>query len=308
MPRSPSKRRGSVVKEEELDGDNETTNKPTAPKCRQSVMFMKDALFKSSSIQVIKLRHPRTQGAAMFVYNSDEKEILELMSFDEGHRSWFIGETIQSDGKLYITSPVDASYLILPYLMKATKNVPLEDLLDDVEFPAVRNLPTLKRAEDLSHVADRKGSADLGVWKYNEESTLSWLERRVEKLASVLKEKKVPTSSGQSFTFVRTMDQHQTIEAYRVLAHGIVSEYLPDDLAQLLHKHLNLPATTRKKPASTGTENQPPNKKLKVELPTEDYTSKTVESAKKNVPTAKEKSLAKSAAGSKNIMSFFSKK
>merc|ERR1712198_113192 len=267
-------------------------------------MFIQDDLFKSSSVQVIKLRHPRTQKAAMFVYSSDKKQLLELMSFDEGHRSWFIGDTIQSDGTLYITSPGDSSYLILPYLMKATQNVPLEDLLDDEEFPAVRNLPKLERAQDLSHIANRKGSADLGVWKYNEESTLSWLERRVERLASILKEKKVPTSSGQSFTFVRTMDQTQTIEAYKVLAHGIVSEYLPDELSQLLHKHLNLPATSNKKPAATGAENQPPNKKQKVELPSEDYTSKKVDGEKKPVQqTAKAKALAKSATGSKNIMS-----
>lgn len=306
MPRSPSKRRGSVVKDE---GDDEETKQPTAPKCRQSVMFMKDALCKSSSVQIIRLRHPRTQRASMFVYSSDEKQLLELMSFDEGHRSWFIGDTIQSDGKLYITSPIDASYLILPYLMKATQNVPLEDLLDDPDFPAVRNLPSLERAQDLSHIADRKGSKDLGVWKYNEESTLSWLERRVERLASILKQKKVPTSSGQSFTFVRTMDQTQTIEAYRVLAHGIVSEYLPDDLSQTLHKHMNLPTTIKKKPAATGAENQPPSKKQKVEMPTEDYSSKKVEPEKKSVTeTAKSKALAKSAAGSKNIMSFFAKK
>merc|ERR1711874_839891 len=104
-------------------------------------------------------------------------------------------------------------------------------------------------------------------------------------------------------------DQQQTIEAYRVLAHGIVSEYLPDDLSQLLHKHLNLPATIKKKPAATGSENEPPNKKRKVEMPSEDYSSKKVESEKKHVQqTAKEKALAKSATGTKNIMSFLTKK
>ncbi|CAL4060945.1 unnamed protein product, partial [Meganyctiphanes norvegica] len=304
MPASHSRERHEVLYPLEYGNAG---NQTTEHRQRVTILSMKNALFTSSSVQVIKLRHPRTQGAAMFVYNSDEKEILELMSFDEGHRNCYADLRAPVRTRL---DPPSKNFLLTHPKMPATQNVPLEDLLDDPDFPAVRNLPKLKRAQDLSHIADRKGSADLGVWKYNEESTLTWLERRVERLASVLKEKKVPTSSGQSFTFVRTMDQTQTIEAYKVLAHGIVSEYLPDDLSQILHKHLNLPKTSNKKPAASGAENQPPNKKPKVELPSEDYTSKKVEGVPKTPvqQTAKSKALAKSATGSKNIMSFFSKK
>ncbi|XP_042222676.1 ribonuclease H2 subunit B-like isoform X2 [Homarus americanus] len=269
----------------------------------------RDSLFSSSNIQVIKLKHPNTNKSAMYVFDEDHKKILDLVAFDESHRSWFIGETIQSDGRLYIMSPVDVTYLVLPYLMKATQNIPIDHLLVDPEFPAISHLAAVAATKDFSHVAEKKGTAELGVWKYSEARTLSWLEERVRQLFKLLQEKKVPTSSGQSFTYVRTMDSEQTIEAYLVLAHGIVSEYVSKDLSQLLHKHLKLPEVKNKQKHLMGMENQPPSKKQKAEGPVEDYTKNNTPVNKVKTPqTAKAKALAKSASGSKNITSFFCKK
>ncbi|XP_069980555.1 ribonuclease H2 subunit B isoform X1 [Penaeus vannamei] len=169
-----------------------------------------NSLFSSADIQVIKLKHPRTLNSAMFIYDKKGKQLFELVAFDEEYRSWLIGETVQSDGKLYITTPVDVSYLILPYLMQSTKNVPLDHLLEDDQFPAIVHVSSLAAGKDFSHIADRKGSPNLGVWKYNQESTLSWLEGRVRKLSALLQEKKVPTSNAQSFTYVRAMNLEQT--------------------------------------------------------------------------------------------------
>nr|XP_053650311.1 ribonuclease H2 subunit B-like isoform X1 [Cherax quadricarinatus] len=301
MPRSPSKRR-QRSKEEQEDGVQ------NQPKCRQSVMFMKDSLFSSSNIQVIKLKHPRTS-SAMYVFDEDNRRLYDMVVFDEGYRSWFIGETIQSDGRLYIISPVDVSYLILPYLMEATKNIPLDHLLEDPDFPSLSKLAAVAATKDFSHIADRKGNAELGVWKYSENKTLSWLEKRVKQLSKLLQEKKVPTSNAQSFTFVRTMDSQQTQEAYLVLAYGIISEYLSEDLSKALHKHLQLPEAKSKQKPLVSVENQPPVKKQKVEGPVEDYTKTAVpENKVKSPQTAKAKALAKSASGSKSITSFFTRK
>lgn len=54
------------------------------------------------------------------------------------------------------------------------------------------------------------GNPELGVWKYNEEKTLAWLEGKVRQLSSLLQERKISTSSAQSFTFVRTMTLEET--------------------------------------------------------------------------------------------------
>ncbi|XP_071534911.1 ribonuclease H2 subunit B [Panulirus ornatus] len=302
MPRSPTKKRQS-------NNDEQVMASQSIPKCRQSVMFMKNSFFTSANIQLIKLRHPCTAKPALYVFDKDSNRIFDFVAFDEGYRSWFIGETVQSDGQLYITTPVDVTYLILPYLMKATKNVPLDHLLEDPDFPAISHLAAVAITEDFTHVADRKGNAELEVWKYNEASTLSWLESRVRQLSTLLQEKKIPTSNAQSFTFVRTMDLEQTKEAYLALAHGIISDYLSEDLSKILYKHLKLPETRNKQKAPAGMENKPPSKKQKIEGPLEDYTKDNVPVSKVKTPnTAKAKALAKSAVGSKSIMSFFTKK
>ncbi|XP_064082115.1 ribonuclease H2 subunit B-like [Macrobrachium nipponense] len=236
-------------------------------------------------------------------------KVFEMISFDEGHRSWFIGSKVMSDGRLYLVSPIDVTYLTLPYLITAEKNVPIDHLLEDTDYPDIKHLASLAKTKDFSHVADQKGSPDLGVWRYNEELTLNWLSNKVEKLSVLLQDKKIPTSAAQSFTFVRTASLEHTQEAYKVLAHGIIADYLPEELSKVLHRHLELPEITNKQKTSKGTENEPPSKKQKVEGPIEDYSKGKVEGEKNKTPqTAKAKALAKSAAGTKNIMAFFGKK
>ncbi|XP_068206787.1 ribonuclease H2 subunit B [Palaemon carinicauda] len=303
MPRSPSKR----IQEQKNNAEEKLPE--NKPKCDQTVMIMKDSLCSSSDVQVIKLKHPRTESPAVYVLDNNQTKLFEMITFDEGHRSWFLGSKVMSDGRLYLVSPVDIIYLVLPYLMKAERNIPIDHLLEDADYPDIHHLGSLAKTKDLSHVADQKGSPDLGVWRYNEELTLKWLANKVEKLAVLLQDKKIPTSAAQSFTFVRTANRDQTEEAYKALAHGIVSDYLPEQLSSALHKHLKLPEIANKQKAAKGAENEPPLKKPKVEGPTEDYSKTKVEGDKTKTPqTAKAKALAKSAAGSKNIMSFFGKK
>ncbi|XP_076060496.1 ribonuclease H2 subunit B [Oratosquilla oratoria] len=287
--------------------ENEEEEEPS--QCKQSVICMRDDLLQGSGAQVIKLRHPRTQMGASYLIDSDSTKLLELISFQETNRSWFIGENVQSDGRLFLTTPVDVTFLILPYLMKATQNVPLEQLLEDEDFPGVSKLASISAKKNLSHVADRKGQEELCVWRYNEQNTLSWLDSKTRKLAATLMEKKVPTSSAQALTYVKAMGLGQTQEDYLILAHGILAEYITTELSVLLRNHLGLPDPSLKKKSDGNLISPPPSKKMKTEGPLEDYSIKTtpVEKAKP-VLTAKAKALAKAASGTKSITSFFTKK
>ncbi|KAK4308004.1 hypothetical protein Pmani_020279 [Petrolisthes manimaculis] len=273
--------------------------------------FHNDVL-SSTKLQVIKLRHPCTDTSAMFMFDKDNAKLYEFYAFDEGHRSWFLGETVQCDGKLYVTTPVDVTYLVLPYLTNnkvTTVSVPLDHLLDDPEFPAISCLAAVAAKRDFSHIADRKGNPELGVWKYNEEKTVGWLAGRTEKLASLLQDRKVPTSSAQSFTYVRTMSLDETKEAYLELSYGILCDYLSDTLSKALRQHLQLPEVRVKKKAPSGVENQAPPKKRKSEGPLDDYSKDGLPASKGNTPqNAKARALARSASGSKSITSFFTKK
>lgn len=106
-------------------------------------------------------------------------------------------------------------------------------------------------------------------------------------------------------------------EAYLRYAHGIVSEYLMDDLSQKLLKYLNLPEDTLKR-KSVGNNLQSLEPK-KMKLGDEDKVS-TPPPNSSNVldlskapqtkgPTgsSKDKARSKAAVGSKSIASFFRK-
>jgi len=81
---------------------------------------------------------------------------------------------------------------------------PLEQCLWDEDFPETSRLAQCDNL-NLSLVADRKGDESLQAFKFNEEKSLNWLQKKVEKVTHVLKEKGVHVSQGaMSATFVKS--------------------------------------------------------------------------------------------------------
>lgn len=168
-------------------------------------------------------------------------------------------------------------------------------------------------------ISDRKGDEELNAFKYNEEKTLSWLKKKTERVSDILKQKNIHVSSGAaSATFVKSSKgETSDSEAYLRYAHGIVSEYLMDDLSQKLLKYLNLPEETQinLKRKSTSTSQQPESKKSKTEEEGKitgsnsalDLSKPEPKAPKQMQQSSKEKARAKAASGSKSISSFFKK-
>lgn len=261
-----------------------------------------------STVRIIKL--PRKGNPALFLVNSETKKMYELMSFGEPNRSWFIGDLVLEDGSVILSTPVNPVFIILPYLMKAERNVPLENLLEDSEYPNLYEIASL--SDGLSYVAKQLGDPELNVWKYEEEKCLKWLEERVNKVKGVLDAQNIDLSGGATSLIYQANVKASSVE-YTRYALGIVSEYLPQELVDSLAAKLNLPepekpAAKRQSEGRPGG-NEPPNKKIKHEGPTEDYTKSGKKEKKKEAElNVKQKALAKSAEGTKNIMSFFKKK
>jgi len=263
-----------------------------------------------SPVRIVKL--PKNGCPALFLINSETNKLYELMNFAESNRSWFIGDAVVEDGSLILSTPVNPIFIILPFLIRADKNVPLEDLLDDPEYPNLHEISRLSSV--LSNVGSQLGDPDLNVWKYDQQKCLIWLEERVQKVKTVLEDQKIDLSGGATSLIYQSNVQASPVE-YTRYALGIVSEYLPEDLATALTVKLDLPepekplgaANKRQSEGKPGLE--PPNKKIKHEGPTEDYTKNGGKAKnKENDLNAKQKALARSAEGTKNIMSFFKKK
>jgi len=279
---------------------------------------MKDA--STDNVKIVKFRHPKTDKAGSFLVNPTNNKVFEIFSFEEEHRSWFIGSKVVADGRIFLTTPVNPVFLALPYLVKSAKLVPLDQMLEDSEFPLAEEILLAALGDKLKVVADSKGDKDLNVWKYNEEKTLSWLVSKVECLGDMLEKKGIDVTGGASSNIYRhcASTAAPSVEYHRY-GLGVVQEYLGQELGEKLEEKLALPAEEKVKPEAASTskgskrmsldqENTPKNKKMKIEAPTEDYSKSAKKVEAKEELNAKQKALATSAKGTKSIMSFFAKK
>ncbi|KAK5646277.1 hypothetical protein RI129_004741 [Pyrocoelia pectoralis] len=273
----------------------------------------------SGTPDIVNLRHPNTGEAGVFLFSSANNSVQEILTFAEGKRSWLIEESVKSDGKMHLSTPIDPIFLVLPYLKKycTTQAIPLDQLLRDEEFPQMERLLKCTGLKSLNMVADRKGDEELNAYKYNEEKTLLWLQKKTERVADILKQKKIHVINGAaSATFVASSrDENVNTDAYLKHAHGIVSEYLMEDISDKLLKYLNLSEDTNTvtKRKSGGNLLQPDAKHPKLEEERTltsnalDLSKPTIKSIKQSIQTSKEKARSKAATGSKSITHFFKK-
>ncbi|XP_078513502.1 ribonuclease H2 subunit B isoform X1 [Lissotriton helveticus] len=265
-----------------------------------------------------KLRHPCTGEGALFLFADSGQQLFEVKAFNEEYHSWLIDQTVQHDGRLMFATPVDPLFLVLYYLVKTgqaqAKFQPVDQLVVDEEFPKCSMLVKCTRLlKTLHHVTEEKEIGTKKFFKYSKEKTLTWLKKKVEQTKKVLKNSNVCVGGGvQSATYIRSKPGSEAKEEdYLRYAHGLISEYIPQDLSEELSKYLEIPEL----PIAV-QESQSQSKKRKAEGPVEagdDYTKVNVgdqKSKKSNGKmTAAQKSLAKvDKSGMKSISSFFSPK
>ncbi|XP_050307063.1 ribonuclease H2 subunit B [Anthonomus grandis grandis] len=271
---------------------------------------------------IVTLRHPNTGESAIFLFSPANNSVQEVLTLSESKRSWFIDESVKSDGKMHLSTPIDPIFLVLPYLKKfcSTQAQPLDQLLRDTDFPETERLLKSSGLSYLTMIADRKGDEELNAFKYNEEKTLNWLKKKTERVADILKQKNIHVSGSGAISsnFVKsTKAEPADNDAYLRYAHGIVSEYLMDDLSVKLLKFLNIPEeapvqSLKRKSLAITTPVQE-SKKLKVEDENKSSSSNVLDLSKPEVKpktpsmSAKDKARAKAASGSKSISSFFKK-
>ncbi|XP_056285419.1 ribonuclease H2 subunit B [Pseudoliparis swirei] len=264
----------------------------------------------------VRLRNPATDAASLYMLSSGDVRLFEVKAFEEDFHSWFVGQTVQRDGRLLFVTPMDPLFLIMPYLIKSGKEEkfqPVDQVVEDEEFPHCSRLLSCTRSlASLHHIAEEKEVGKQMFHRYSPEKTMNWLKKKVERTVGVLKARNVSVGGGvQSTTYIRVKsesDSHD--EDYRRYAHGLISEYLSEDLSTALLQHLKLPELTSPK------ETEPPSKKRKLSgqpvEAEEDYTKFNSADFTRKPPkkmTAAQKSLAKvDKTGMKTMASFFSPK
>lgn len=285
-------------------------------KCAEShkVFFLNDYVARAG-VQLLSFRNPATGLSSKYIFHKKTNEFFELLKFNEPFRTWFVGDIVTDDGGIYLSPPVDPLFLLLHYVQsQATeKYVPLEHILMDDSY---RDMTTIADAIDIDQlllIADQKGDPQLKAVRYNKEKTLHWLAYKCKLLQDALRERKLNLDSGaKSSTFVVSSKINDQQDGdIQLLAFGILSDYLSKEMSDSLSEYLNLDVIRSKKRKQTAdAAMNKNNKKMKLSIVDEDddLTPAPVPVVVEKKTSAKEKQLAKSAKGTKNIMSFFKAK
>lgn len=264
-----------------------------------------------------KLRHPKSRQPAMYMFSHENQKILELITFEENFRSWFIGDSVQKDGSFWIASSVDPVFLILPYLASTSKSgkfMQMECILEDSDFPDSKCL-SFCALDDLDSVADVKDISGSRVYRYNKGKTLSWLRLKFDRLLKTLKQTDVDVSSGamlSTFTRSNKSTSDDSPDDYLRYASGLIVDYLEPELAKDFLIHLGIPLEEPATADDSSSVNPPAAKKSRIDIlsPLEDYSQPNASIVKKaEKMTAAQKLLSKvDKGGMKSISSFFGQK
>uniref|UniRef100_F7CIU0 Ribonuclease H2 subunit B n=1 Tax=Monodelphis domestica TaxID=13616 RepID=F7CIU0_MONDO len=266
-----------------------------------------------------RLHNPCTGEAALYLFNTNAQQLFEVKAFHEEYHSWFIGQTVQHDGRLLLVTPMDPLFMVLYYLIKAEKEgkfQPLDQIVIDPEFPSCSMLlQCAKLGLFLHHVTEEKVNLEIGnkkFYKYSKEKTLKWLNKKVDQTVRALKTNNINVGARVLSAAFIPGDRGSIVkeEDYIRYAYGLIAEYIPKELSEDLAKYLKLPELSAPLP-------EPPLKKRKssggpVEAE-EDYTkfnSVDLKTKKTNSKmTAAQKALAKvDKSGMRSISTFFGSK
>ncbi|KAM0940314.1 hypothetical protein DsansV1_C19g0162651 [Dioscorea sansibarensis] len=183
---------------------------------------------------ILSLRHPKSGSRTSYMLINGS--LQEFQWFKQSYGSWFVGDYVCEDGSLYIATPIDSIFILLPVFevarMKKGNDAgmfrQLEEILFVDGYPGYQHL--MSTAESCMHlVCEIKVSVEIGSTKFyrlENSRVLAWLCHKVHHLEAVL-------SILDKNYAVREGDQLRD-------AVFLLGEYLEEPLFKLLCSHLKL--------------------------------------------------------------------
>ncbi|CAL8149170.1 unnamed protein product, partial [Orchesella dallaii] len=175
---------------DEADGEVEqsetTEHLPVAPKSTQAlrkvIIAPKDIRTHGwENIEECQIKHPKSGKKSLFLLDTgssrcDGNLLFEVLSMQHDTRSWFVDNTVISDGNMYLCTPVDPLFFVIPVMEKSSKAKPLIDHLIEGSLPkAVAEVLTKRLShKQLEFVSIKKDFEDFVVFLYSEEKTLKY--------------------------------------------------------------------------------------------------------------------------------------
>lgn len=295
----------------------------------------------NQSLCIQQLQHPK-HGEYLCLYH--EKQWFELQSCSlRKYNTYFIDQRVCNSPYLYLATPIDMKFLLLPYLEKAkTQYSPLDQII-----PTSSNLlgylrdPLEYTHWNLELICDVNTSfgEDCPMFRYSAEKTMTWLQRKVQKLGEKIRQQRITKEQKQNPSFVSSFNFNSASDADLaakedtttvlgredlLVAVEVICDYLSEELANTLLKSYGL--TT----ADFNSKNTPAKRKADWEVALEQEkeevlyqpaaTSTVVSNAEKKVEKLNfstngvhsvkkvQKLNEQAAKGTKSIQSFFTMK
>ncbi|CAE6416989.1 unnamed protein product [Rhizoctonia solani] len=159
--------------------------------------FQKAVKQSGSSLRPLQLPHPRTGLRALFVYHGST--LLELHSVTpDTPRSWFVGESVVSNGNLMLMTPIDPVFILIPFLQGLDPKAPFKPTDDFLEEALLSYSPPDINKQDvalfmtlgcarraLKQLCETKViPPDISVHKPSPERITAFIKRRLERVIS----------------------------------------------------------------------------------------------------------------------------
>ncbi|KAK1318797.1 hypothetical protein QJS10_CPB04g01479 [Acorus calamus] len=195
--------------------------------------FGKENNVEIGESQIVSLRHPKSGSPTCYIYTNDS--LLELHWFKQAYGSWFLGDYVCEDGSLYISTPVDPVFILLPIFeearMKKGNDVGMFRQLDEIifidGFPGYQHLSNIAEG-CMKLICDVKEIGTSKFFRLDDSKVLDWLCHKVNNLKQTL----------------TTLDRNYAAREEKETLIEIVSllgEYLKDEpWLKLLCRHLDL--------------------------------------------------------------------
>ncbi|MED6207245.1 hypothetical protein PIB30_034046 [Stylosanthes scabra] len=183
--------------------------------------------------RMVSLRHPKSGNATQYLFVN--KVLQELQWFKNSYGSWFLGDYVTEDGRLYLSTPIDPVFIMLPIFDEARMKKGDEPgkfrILDEIlfvdRFPDYQQL--LSTVENcMQVVCDVKEVGSSKFFRLDDSKVLRWLCYKVYQLKETLpKLDKNYAVQGEKETLMDAV--------------SILGEYLKDEpWLKLLCDHLKL--------------------------------------------------------------------
>ncbi|KAH8547705.1 ribonuclease H2, subunit B [Umbelopsis sp. PMI_123] len=279
----------------------------------------------------IQVPHPRTGEPSRYVLQQNGV-MLEVQKVEAEHKqSWLIGNSVQKNGILYMMTPIDPLFLLLPVLASLRKKSAeshgryvqydsiFSDADDDQRYQSLHHLAVIPRlSEQLGHLCDQqeyiKGEY---AYRLNEDKALKWLQLKVQVVADNIEKMPVLLQFINEQLFgidAPQMDTNIRNDAYTWAGIQVVSEYVTEAWQETLSKsyrltNLEKQVEEHKKKQAMQYENYVTHDPTEFAKAKREASDLSDQGSKKPKLSAGQKTLAKAnIKGMKSLTAFFAKK